>query len=128
MNQELPEEFSDLSPFMHWALPTESLRLKKREESTMQEINDFYAAMSPRAETILEHFRAADEKIAEGGEMPQETQNLFTLMLALSEVSLSVEIHRSHTVPDGMAWDVWKPEHETPAWSQKPKIRLFPAS
>lgn len=128
MNQELPDEFSDLTPFMDWALPTESLRLKKREESVMQEINEFYAAMLPRVEAILEHFRAADEKIIEGGEMPQETQNLFTLMLALSEASLSVEIHRSPTVPDGMAWGVWKPEHEMPAWSQKPKIRLFPAN
>tara|TARA_R100000900_G_scaffold141240_1_gene122214 strand:- start:16 stop:411 length:396 start_codon:yes stop_codon:yes gene_type:complete len=127
-NRKLPPAFADLTPFMDWALPTESQRLKKREESTMDEISAFYAAAQPRAAAVLDHFRATDQKMSKDqAEIDVETQNLFTLMLALSEVSLSTEIHRSSTVPDGMAWDVWKPEHETPAWKHKPKVHLFPA-
>jgi hypothetical protein len=78
-------------------------------------------------ESILEHFRACDRDIAAGRSLAPERANLFTLMLAFSDASLSIELHRSHTVPDGLGWDVWKPELETTGWQQKPKIDLLPA-
>ena len=56
----------------------------------------------------------------------QWTKNLFVLMQALSDVALSVELHKSPTVPDGLPWDMWRPEHETVGWKRKPKVRLFP--
>lgn len=127
--QKLPPAFADLEPFMDWALPTESLRLQKREESTMDVIREFYDAAQPKAAAALEHFHAVDKKTSEGqGEPDAETMNLFTLMLGLAEAALAVEVHNSPTVPDGLAWDSWKPEHETSGWKQKPKIKLFPAN
>jgi len=122
----LPPAFSDLEGLLDWALPSETLRRQKREASTMEEIGQFYNAMVPRVPAILEHFREAEKECGGPDNISDETKLLFTLMLALAEASLSIEIHRSPSVPDGMPGDLWKPEHETPGWQQKPKIKLFP--
>jgi hypothetical protein len=75
---------------------------------------------------ILNHFRDVEEKFGGPGKVDDETKLLFTLMLALADASLSIEVHKSPIVPDGMPGDIWKPEHETAGWKQKPQIRLFP--
>ncbi|WP_397473589.1 hypothetical protein [Pusillimonas sp.] len=127
-SQKLPPAFADLEPFMDWAQPTEFQRLQKREESTMEAIKAFYDAAQPKAAAAIEHFHEVDEKTSQGHAEPDaETMNLYTLMLGLAEASLAIEVHGSTTVPDGLAWHVWKPEHETSAWQQKPKAQLFPA-
>ncbi|VTU37656.1 hypothetical protein H4CHR_04226 [Variovorax sp. PBS-H4] len=126
--KKLPPAFAELEEYLAWALPTETQRLQKRETSTLPEIRAFYDAVLPHADAIMEHFRCVDRAAAAGTAVPAETRHLFTLMLAFSDASLSVELHRSPTVPDGMHWDLWKPEHETSGWQQKPSIRLFPAA
>lgn len=125
-SQKLPAQFSDLAEFIDWALPSETLRRQKREASTMDEIKEFYGAMLPRLPAILNHFREVEERLGGPGKVDDETKLLFTLMLALADASLSIEVHKSPIVPDGMPGDIWKPEHETPGWKQKPQIRLFP--
>lgn len=123
----LPAAFADLMPHIEWALPTETQRLRKREHATQDEIRAFYDAMLARIDDILACFDAADDAARAGQPETAETRTLYLLMLAFADASLSVELHRSPSVPDGMPWDVWKPEHETPGWLQKPRIRLFPA-
>lgn len=125
-DQKLPAQFRDLAEFLGWALPSETLRRQKREASTMGEIREFYDAMLPRLPEILNHFREVEAILGGPGKVDDETQLLFTLMLALADASLSIEVHKSPIVPDGMPGDIWKPEHETPGWKQKPKIKLFP--
>lgn len=91
----------------------------------MQDIGKFYDAMLPWLPRILEHFREAEQQAGGPGNVGEQTKLLFALMLALAEASLSIEVHKSPIVPNGMPGDIWKPEHETTGWRQKAKIKLF---
>ena len=122
----LPPAFKELEEHLDWALPTEAARLGYREGRSMEQIREFYDAILPHAPAILEHFRAAEAASGAPDKVDEETKTLFTLMLAFSCASLSIEMHKSPTVPHGIPWDVWKPEHETAGWRNKPKSRLFP--
>lgn len=125
-NVKLPVAFSDLEIFLDWALPSETQRRQKREASTMAEIRQFYDTMVAKLPAVFEHFKAAEAKSGGPDKVDDETKLLFTLMLAFADASLSIEVHRSPIVPDGMPGDMWKPEHETAGWKQKPAVRLFP--
>lgn len=122
----LPQAFSELEDFLEWALPSETLRRQKRETSSMEEITEFYDAMLARTQQIVAHLTAAEAACGGADKVDRETKTLFHLMLAFLDASLSVEVHKSPVVPDGMAGDLWKPEHETAGWKNKPAIRLFP--
>lgn len=124
--KSLPVEFGDLEGFLDWVLPTETLRRQKREACSMEEITEFYDAVLPRAARIFDHFRAAETQAGGADKVDSETRTLFTLMLAFSDASLSVEVHKSPIVPDGMPGDIWKPEHETAGWKKKPRSILAP--
>lgn len=124
--KSLPCAFRELEPYLDWALPTETLRRQKRESSTMEEIREFYDAVLPKVPAIMDHFRTAEQVSGGSDNVDDGTKALFTLMLAFGCASLSVELHKSPIVPDGMPGDIWKPEHETPGWQKKPTISLFP--
>lgn len=126
--KSLPQAFKDLEEYLDWALPTEAKRLQHREGRSMEEICEFYDAVLPKANAILDHFRAAEAVSGGPDKVDKETKTLFTLMLAFSCASLSIEMHKSPTVPNGLPWDVWEPEHETSGWKNKPKVKLFPKS
>jgi hypothetical protein len=119
----LPTAFEALTPYLDWALPTETLRRRKRESSTMPEIQDFYDATLERVPEIMDHLRRTGSLAT--ADAP--TRTLYTLMLAFADASLSVELHKSPIVPDGLPGDVWKPEHETAGWLRKPAIVMQPA-
>ena len=51
----LPPAFAELEPFIDWSLATESERLQKRLDSSMDEIRAFYSAMLGRIEEMLEY-------------------------------------------------------------------------
>jgi len=122
----LPAGFESLEPYIDWALPTETLRRQKREASSMAQITDLYRAVLPEAERVFEHFRSAETQAGGADKVDAPTRLLFTLMLAFADASLSVELHKSPIVPDGMPGDIWKPEHETPGWRNKPASVLMP--
>lgn len=125
--RKLPEEFASLQEYVEWAIPDEYQRLGFRENKTMDVIRDFYDSMLPQVENIFAYFKRIDgEGNLLSSEQALEASNLMNLMYALSDAALSVELHKSPTVPDGMPWHIWKPEHEIPDWKNKPKIRLFP--
>jgi hypothetical protein len=124
--KKLPAAFSDLEDFLDWALPSETQRRQKREASSMEEIKEFYDAMLPNVPAVFEHFRAAEAKAGGADNVDAETKRLFELMLAFGDASLSIEIHKSPILPDGMPGDMWKPEHESQGWKQKPPVKLFP--
>ncbi len=50
--QQLPEAFRDLEPWLAWSLATERERSAKRQSSTMEDIKAFYDAMLARMEEV----------------------------------------------------------------------------
>jgi len=63
----LPPEFSDLEPFAaKWCLATESERFAERLASTMDEMQAFYDAVTPRADaamTYCDQFPLNDQEV-----------------------------------------------------------------
>ena len=51
----LPPAFAELEPFIDWSLATESERLQKRLDSSMEEIRAYYSAMLDHIEEMLEY-------------------------------------------------------------------------
>jgi hypothetical protein len=91
----LPGDFTDLEPFVDWAIPTERARYAKRLSSTMDELQAFYDAALPRLEaatSYLEQF--------EMDAMPDEAKRLLWLFCSLVTVSFPVEVWRQPRVPD----------------------------
>jgi hypothetical protein len=96
VNVSLPQQFSELERFIdQWALPTQSERESRRRNTTPQEREDFYQAVTPRLEAIiawLDRFPL--------DAMPEEAQPLLYLILSLAEIAPTVELYRGNaTVP-----------------------------
>jgi hypothetical protein len=72
----LPAQFSDLEPFAAtWCLATEPERFAQRMASSMEEMQSFYDAITPRAEeamTYCDTFALDD--------LPADAQNLLHLL------------------------------------------------
>ena len=92
----LPAEFSDLERFVQdWCLDSEPERYAKRLASTMDEIQEFYDAVMPRAEEAiryLEKFPLDD--------LPEDAWRLLKLLYSLILMSFPVEIWRQPRIPD----------------------------
>ena len=95
----LPPEFADLEPFAaDWCLPTEPERFEKRLETSMDGIQAFYDAITPRAETAMTYL---DQYPLD--DLPPEALNLMYLLYSMITVSFPVECWRQQTVPDSGA-------------------------
>ena len=93
----LPAGFDDLTPYLQWALETESARSRKRLGSSMEEMQIFYDAMLPRVDDVMEHLG----NIAPDA-LPAAERYLFNLCLSLSEISFAVEVYGQPEVPNSM--------------------------
>jgi hypothetical protein len=95
----LPTEFSDLETFApKWCLPTERERYATRLASGMDEMQAFYDAAMPRAETAmtyLDQFPLDD--------LSEESVNLLHLLYSMIMVSFPVECWGQPRVPDSGA-------------------------
>ena len=90
MSTKLPKGFEALKPLVEeWALPTQDARQAKRRNSNTETLQEFYDAVVPFLPKILEH---ADKFPL--GEMPEDSQRLFYLSLALAEVAPHIELYR----------------------------------
>lgn len=92
----LPAGFEDLAEFADWALPTERQRHAKRVNTPLPQIERVYHALLPRIEEAIAHL---DQFPLDA--LPQPERNLQLLTMVFVEVSPSVELLRSPTVPDG---------------------------
>jgi len=92
----LPEGFQDFSWLADWALPTERARHSKRVITPLPELQRIYDVLLPRIETMIAHLDQFPVH-----DLPPAEANLMLLALAFVEVSLSVELLHSPTVPDG---------------------------
>jgi len=92
----LPAEFSDLERFVEdWCLDSEPERYAKRTSSSMEEIQEFYDAVYPRAEeamTYLEKFPLDD--------LPEDAWRLLKLLYSLILMSFAVEVWKQPIIPD----------------------------
>ncbi len=92
----LPPDFSDLEPFAAiWCLASEPDRFAKRMASSMEEMQAFYDAITPRAEEAMNYCDtfALDD-------MPAPAQNLLHLLYSMVMVSFPVECWGQPRVPD----------------------------
>jgi len=84
----LPDDFADLAPFLHWALPTPDQRYNHRRAASREELRAFYDAMLPRIEAIL---TLVDDYPL--GALPEELRPLYRLALSLAEVAPHIELY-----------------------------------
>jgi hypothetical protein len=104
--QQLPQPFRALEPFLEWSLATERQRVAKRQGSTMAEIQAFYMAMIERLDEVLSLLSNYSD------EAPDEVKRLFYLTLSLAEVAPAVENFGQPSVVDGYAWSRFIPDHD----------------
>lgn len=92
----LPEAFADLEPFAAtWSLPRERDRYDRRLASTMEELQEFYDAIFPRAKdalTYLDTFELDD--------MPEKEINLMRMLYSLCTISFAVDCFKQPKMPD----------------------------
>ena len=91
----LPADFADLEPFAAWAMPSEKARYAKRLASSMDELQAFYDAASPRMEAATSYLEQFDMN-----DLPDDAKRLLWLYCALVTVSFPVEVWRQPRVPD----------------------------
>ena len=92
----LPPEFSDLEPFAAtWCLATEPERFARRLASTMDEMQAFYDAITPRAEEAIAY---CDKFPLD--DLPEDVINLMHLLYSMITVSFPVECWGQPRVPD----------------------------
>ncbi|MGI5218782.1 hypothetical protein [Nocardia sp. CA-290969] len=91
----LPAEFADLEPFSDWCLATEGERYAKRLASSMEEMQRFYDAITPRAEAALTYLDRVGLD-----DMPDDAVNLLRLLYSMIMVSFPVEVWNQPWIPD----------------------------
>ena len=89
----LPEPFRALETYLEWSLPTERERVAKRISSSMDEIIEFYTAISGRLEEIIEYLNQYPY-----AEMPEDAQRLCDMALSQVEVCNLVEMYKNPAV------------------------------
>jgi hypothetical protein len=116
ISKKLPPGFQDLEPLVErWALPTERQRNVQHLSCSMGEVKEYYDALLARADDIIAHLQELEAN-GRPNSIPQESKNLFYLLLSLAEVSQSVEVHGQIGVVDGFPSHRWVPEHEDADW------------
>ena len=86
---ELPDMFQDLAPWLDWALEPERARTEMREASSMAEIRAFYDATLPRLEEMIRYLEDYRD-----GDMPAPARRLYLISLSLVEVANLVELYK----------------------------------
>ena len=90
----LPPQFAELEPWVPaWCLATEPERWARRMDSSLEELQAFYAACFPRAEEAI----AWCDRFPLDA-MPADAERLFQLLHSLLLVSYAVEVWRQPEV------------------------------
>jgi hypothetical protein len=92
----LPAEFADLEPFASkWSQSTERKRYDQRLASSMDELQEFYSAVAPRAQDAMTYLDTFDLD-----DMPEQQVNLLRVLYSLSTVSFAVDCFKQPKMPD----------------------------
>ena len=95
----LPEGFDDLEPYVaDWARATRAERYETRLSKTIEELDEFYDAIAPRAEEAIDYLDgfALDE-------LPADATRLMQLLYSMILVSYAVNIFKQPRIPDSGA-------------------------
>ncbi len=106
----LPPAFAELEPFVDWSLATESERLQKRLDSSMDEIRAFYSAMLGRIEEMLEYLNGFPLD-----QLNEPEQRLMNMTLSLAEIWVAVELYNQPDHPFGFDMRRFVPGEATAA-------------
>ena len=117
--QLLPEPFAHLEPFAaEWGIDDEASRNLKRISSTMETLRQFYQALLPQIEPIVDYLKPISLQ-----EMDHQHQRLLNLAKMLMEVAPAIEIFNDPDVPNSFEperFQILPPFANTPvALSQK---------
>lgn len=93
---KLPDKFSDLEPYAKWASPTVEGRLALRLQNTYEDMEEFYNAMLPRIEDVLQYLNEFDMD-----KLPEKEETLFHLALSFTNAIQCVEYFKDTRVPAG---------------------------
>jgi len=98
----LPEQFSQLARFVpQWALENERARFMKLHSSQLEVLREFYDAMLPRLEEILEFLKSQP---LEG--MPSDVRNLFYLAMTFAETAHPIDLNwKAVDFPSAYPWE-----------------------
>jgi hypothetical protein len=90
----LPAAFAALQPYVEdWALPDENARFRKRIAASMEELREFYDAILPHMEAVMQYLRRCP---VQG--LPPADEALLRLALAYAEVSRVFEVWQQQDV------------------------------
>ncbi len=121
MQSPLPEGFADLEAWLDWAQPTELLRNRKRWSATMAESQAFYDAMLARCGDALGYLNQFPLP-----ELDTQQQALLNMCLALTEVSVTVEMYGEAQPKYVFPIDRFVPTHDSwPLGSTGPAARTM---
>lgn len=84
----VPAGFEDLARFARWSLPTADQRTKARRQASREELSEFYQAVLPHVEAILD---ACDAYKL--GELPESHRGIFNIALSMAEIAPHVEFY-----------------------------------
>lgn len=82
----LPPQFAALGPYLSWALPTTTERMRERLSRSKGEVMAFHAATAPHIDAIVEYLNQFPLDA-----IPAEAQGLFDLMMAIGETAIYAE-------------------------------------
>ena len=92
----LPAEFADLEPFAKkWSGARERDRYDQRLASSMEELQEFYNAIYPRATAALAYLDQFDLN-----DLPDTALNLMRMLYSLSTISFAVDCFKQPKMPD----------------------------
>jgi hypothetical protein len=95
----LPEGFEDLEPYVaDWARATRAERYETRLSKTIEELDEFYDTIAPRAEEAIDYL---DEFALD--ELPADATRLMELLYSMILVSYAVNIFKQPRIPDSGA-------------------------
>lgn len=88
MTGTLPQQFSALEKWSSWALSTEGERYARRANSEMEALKEFYNAVKPHMEDIIQYM----SEFPWGAPLDAENERLFWLGLSYMEVAVPIEL------------------------------------
>lgn len=105
----LPSQFKDLTRFVDgWLFETQMERTEKRLTSSMEVITEFYDAMLPRIQEILDYL---DQYTLQ--DLPSDAKALLALAYSLSEIAPAVEMFKQPYVTPTFDARNFLPTHES---------------
>lgn len=119
-NKKLPEQFKDLEGYVDkWCFATQMKRTNERQESNMDEIKEFYNALEPRMQEILDYLDTFSLENLKGNE-----KTLLELTYAIAEIAPAVEMFGQKYVTSTFDARDFLPTHEPVL--KRPKMSVAP--